>query len=381
MSKQKSSSRFRFTGAAMLLAGLLFLVPALNPVLADKASVLYLLAVLVPCVIFLCGTLLARMFSLDRMLVTLSLFISAAGIAALALSDPDVALTHSLRCAAGIGALLIGGIMIRTLSPSLLTSVCTAFLGLLLLAGRLITSTLTFPVIEAACALLLISFASLLARQGPVSASLTGAAAAALLLAGGSTPDALLWGIMILLLLFAGDGRLAVVIPSLAAVAALFFCAFRLSPVTAASLGVPSGDLLASIGALGSDVLPEGIAPLGTFSIFPRLAGHYGLIFAGLTFLLFLPLALRGSAVAVSSRTRFHAVLAMGISLLLALRALAGMLAFFGFLPLAGLDIPLLTSSLPDLCAQMFLVGLLSGISGRNDADLAEDAHLAMLAK
>ena len=198
MSKQKSSSRFRFTGAAMLLAGLLFLVPALNPVLADKASVLYLLAVLVPCVIFLCGTLLARMFSLDRMLVTLSLFISAAGIAALALSDPDVALTHSLRCSAGIGALLIGGIMIRTLSPSLLTSVCTAFLGLLLLAGRLITSTLTFPVIEAACALLLISFASLLARQGPVSASLTGAAAAALLLAGRSTPDAPLWGIVIL---------------------------------------------------------------------------------------------------------------------------------------------------------------------------------------
>ena len=186
---------------------------------------------------------------------------------------------------------------------------------------------------------------------------------------------------MILLLLFAGDGRLAVVIPSLAAVAALFFCAFRLSPVAAASPGVPSGDLLASIGALGSDVLPEGIAPLGTFSIFPRLAGHYGLIFAGLTVLLFLPLALRGSAVAVSSRTRFHAVLAMGISLLLALRALAGMLAFFGFLPLAGLDIPLLTSSLPDLCTQMFLVGLLSGISGRNDADLAEDAHLAMLAK
>ena len=71
----------------------------------------------------------------------------------------------------------------------------------------------------------------------------------------------------------------------------------------------------------------------------------------------------------------------MGITLLLALRALAGILAFFGFLPLTGPDIPLLTSSLPDLCAQMFLVGLLSGISGRNDADLAEDAHLAMLAK
>ena len=35
----------------------------------------------------------------------------------------------------------------------------------------------------------------------------------------------------------------------------------------------------------------------------------------------------------------------------------------------------------PDLCARLFLTGLLCGISGRCDADLAEDAHLAMLAK
>ena len=381
MSKQKSSSRFRFTGASMLLSGLMFLVPALNPSMADKASVLYLLAVLVPCVVFLCGTLLARMFSLDRMLVTLSLSVCSAGIAALALSDPDVALAHSLRCAAGIVVLLAGGIMIRTLSPSLLTSVCTAFLGLLLLAGRLLTSTLTFSVTEIAAAFLLVSFSSLLARQGPVSASLLGVAAAALLLAGGSAPDALLWGIVILLLLFAGDGRLAVVVPSLAAALVLFFCAFSLFPAGVSSPGVPSADLLASIGALGSDVLPDGIASLGTFSLFPRLAGHYGLIFSGLTVLLFLPLALRGSAVAVSSRTRFHALLAMGICLFLALRTLGGVLSFFGFLPVVGPEVPLLTASLPDLCAQMFLIGFLSGISGRNDADLAEDAHLAMLAK
>ena len=32
------------------------------------------------------------------------------------------------------------------------------------------------------------------------------------------------------------------------------------------------------------------------------------------------------------------------------------------------------------LNAQLFLTGLLCGLSGRNDADLAEDAHLAMLA-
>ena len=158
----------------------------------------------------------------------------------------------------------------------------------------------------------------------------------------------------------------------------LFFGAFRLFP--APSRGISVLEDLVSAGAVGSDVLPEGLAAADSVSLFPRLAGHYGLVFAGFTVLLMLPLALRGAYVAVSARTRFHAVLAMGISLMLALRTLASMLSAFGFLPVS-VSPPLLTLSLPSLCAQMFLIGILCGISGRNDADLAEDAHLAMLAK
>ena len=104
-------------------------------------------------------------------------------------------------------------------------------------------------------------------------------------------------------------------------------------------------------------------------------------VFAGLTALLFLPFALRGGAVATFARTRFHAVLAMGAVLLLSLHALTALLSVFGFMPLSGLRLPFLTGALQDLCAEGFLAGILCGVSGRNDADLAEDAHLAMLAK
>ena len=65
----------------------------------------------------------------------------------------------------------------------------------------------------------------------------------------------------------------------------------------------------------------------------------------------------------------------------LAIHALTALLSFFGFIPVSGLRLPFLTGCLPDLCAEGFLAGMLCGISGRNDADLAEDAHLAMLAK
>ena len=377
MNRQKSSGRFRFAAASILLAALVFLVPAVqagNPTL-------YLLAVLIPCMLFLCETVIARMFSLDRMIMALVLWLCAAGIAALAQSDPDAALTQSLRCGAALVALLIGGIMMRTLTPSLLASSCAAFLGLLLLAGKLLSPALSLPLTEAAMALLLIAFASLSARQSSVFALLLGLVALSLLLITGNLADAVFWALIILLLVFAADGRLVLILPALAVVSLLFFIAFRLFPVPDFSRGSSSLEMLVAAGAVGAETLPEGFASPDTRSLFLPLAGHYGLIFAGLTALLFLPLTLRGTTVASAARTRFHAVLAMGASLMLALRALAAILSVFGFLPLSGLTLPFLTDSLPDLCAQLFLAGLLCGISGRNDADLAEDAHLAMLAK
>ena len=377
MSSQKSSPRFRFTGAAILLAALVFLVPALR----NGDSSLYLLVAAVPGVMLLFSTVIARMFSLDRMLLSVSLYLCAAGIAAPALSDPQAAMAQSFRCGAALVALLAGGVLIRTLSPSLLTSGCAAFLGLLLLAGKLLSPTLTVPLADAALVLLLIAFAALFTRQGSLSAGLLGLVTLALLLVRGETGFALLWGIAFLLLLFAADGRPVVFLPFLAAVLLLFFGAFRLFPAPARDQSASSLAAMVSAGLVGSDTPPPEIMSLDPVSLFPGLAGHYGLIFAGLSFMLFLPFSLRGASVAAVSRSRFHAVLAMGITLMTALRAMAAALDLFGFSLFPVPEMPFITSSLPGLCSQLFAVGLLCGVSGRNEADLAEDAHLAMLAK
>ena len=71
----------------------------------------------------------------------------------------------------------------------------------------------------------------------------------------------------------------------------------------------------------------------------------------------------------------------MAITLLVSLRVLLAALSSFGILSVSLPGFPFLMSSTTDLCSQLFLTGLLCGVSGRNDADLAEDAHLAMLAK
>ena len=144
---------------------------------------------------------------------------------------------------------------------------------------------------------------------------------------------------------------------------------------------VPSAAALVSAGAVGSDTLSTEILSVDTVSLFPRVVGHYGLVFAGLTVLLFLPFSLRAASVAASSRSRFHAILTMAITLLVSLRVLLAALSSFGILSVSLPGFPFLMSSTTDLCSQLFLTGLLCGVSGRNDADLAEDAHLAMLAK
>lgn len=379
--KKKSSGRFRFSAAAVLLSALVFLVPAvLQKQDQPVVHTLYLLAALVPCMILLCETVLARMFALDRMIMALTLWLCSAGIAALAMSDADAALAQSLRCGAAVVALLIGGIMMRSLSPSLLTSASTAFLGLLILAGRLFSPSLDLGLNEASLALLMIAFASLLSRQGPISALLLGAAGLALFLLCRDYANAVFWGLAVLFLVFAADGRLMIVFPAFAAEVLAFFGAYILAPSGAFQASSPLSVLI-SAGWVGVDVLPEAFAALDHDSLFFPLVGHFGLVFAGLTVLLFLPFTLRGGSVATFARTRFHAVLAMGSVLLLALHALTALLSVFGFIPLSGLRLPFLTGSLPDLCAEGFLAGILCGVSGRNDADLAEDAHLAMLAK
>jgi len=376
MNRKQSSPRFRFAFAALLLSALLFLLPAVRS--GDRR--LYLLAALVPAFMLLCCTVLARLFSLDRMALTLALFLCSLGIAAFAPADPDAAVAQALRCIPGMAALLIGAVLMRSLSTSMLSAVSSAFLGLLMLSAKLLVPAFSVPLAEAGLALLLVSVASLLSGRGSGLALIPGFAALILLLTGGDITLAALWGLTFLLLIFAADGRFLVILSAFCVTVLLFFGYSRLFPSDFHPADTVSLNTLISAGWTGTDILP-GELPSAAASLFPRLSLHFGLLFAGLTVLLFLPLSLRGVFIATSSRTRFHAVISMGVSLLPALQALAALLSVFGFLPLPEVCFPFLTSSLPDLCAELFMIGMLCGISARNEADLAEDAHLAMLAK
>ena len=380
MNRQKSSPRFRFVGAAALLVLLALLVPALR----DGDQRLYFLAAGVTAAMLLCMIIPARLFSLDRMILSLALYLGAVGIFSIAPADPDAALMQWLRCSVGAVALIIGAMLIRVLTVSMLTAGITSFLGLLLLAGGLLTRDAALPFTEAAVVLLMIAFASLLSAHGGIAALIPGLIGTALLLLQGQTVEAIVLALAVLLLLWSADGRTVVALAALAVFTAVFFAAWQFGYLPAFLPGeehTSSLSALVSAGLFGTEAAVVADPSLPASSLLYGLAGRYGLVFTGLTLLLYLPLVLRGASVAGSARTRFHAVLAMGCTLLFAFRVPAGLLSAFGVLPLPISPLPLLTDSLPDICTQMLALGLLCGISSVNEADLAEDAHLAMLAK
>ena len=104
------------------------------------------------------------------------------------------------------------------------------------------------------------------------------------------------------------------------------------------------------------------------------LRGPAGWTLGGLGFAAFI------ASLALGARKSFHASLSLGVVLFFGLRTLFFLLSVSEVLPFRPVELPLLTDSLPNLFAECFLAGLLSGVSARNETDLEEDARLSMLA-
>ena len=377
MSKSKSSARFRFCGAAVLLAALVLIVPALQA--GDQQ--LYLLAGAVAGALALSLMLLPRLFGLDRLLFSLALYLCVSGIFALLPGETGTAAAQGFRCLAGLTALLAGATLIRVLSPSLITALISGFLGLMMLSGGLIVPDWPPALAGIALCLLLIAFAVLLSLGSTVPALLLCLAGLGLLLFQGLDLEAVLWSLTFMLVLWACEGNLPTVLMTLLLTGLFFLGASVLREESLFSFSAQT--LLPELSAAGlwgqlSDSQIPGSAD--SSSLFLALTQRYGLFFSGLTALLSLPMTLRSVSIATVARSRFHAALAMGCTLDFALRMLAGLLSHFGVLPISLLPLPLLTIDAMELASRLFALGLLCGISARNEADLAEDAHLAMLA-
>ena len=376
--RKLSSSPGRFmTGALILFFAAAFARPA---ALQEQDSGLYILGASVAGAFLLGGSkLLTRMLFQDRLLFVVSLTLCALDILIQAQADFSSGLSRAFICAGSLLLMVAGSLFSRVVRPTLTFGMIIALPALVLLIFPLMTDAGSLSLSQISLVLLMIAFVTLLTARYQLLAILFALSGSALLLLQQYQVPALIWSAAFLLLFWAYSGSLILLWAGAGSVAALVFL-FSGLPVPS---DTPSLFTVINPGWVGlelSDPFLE-TAASSEASVFTWIALRYGWIFAACVLLLWPVIILRGSALARSSRSRLHGMLSMGAVLLIGLTAIAALLSDFGIWSASGLSFPGLTTDTPSLCVFLFLMGLLGGASVRNQADLEEDSHIAMLAE
>lgn len=371
-----SSARFRLSAMLLLFFAAAFLLHASR----TGNTELYLLAAAVPGMMLLLLLFPGGTFFMDRPSLSAALSLCGFSILAPASLFPDDAVSQGMRCAAGLFFLLAGTVYVRLFLPCVLSASLSAILGLGMISCPIWLPDIPFSLTTGGMVLLLLGIVSFLSVRLRLPALAAAAAGLLLFLTQRDFAAAAIWGVSSALIFWAASGSSLWSVICLIVVTALFggFVGFYPQSVV---FDLPSRlSCLAAMPLLPPESVPQS-SSAGAGSLFFLLGEQYGLIFLLCSVLLLILLLIRGTSLALHTRKSFHASLSLGIVLLLGLQSLLFLGSATDILPLTGCSFPFMTSSIPDLFAQFFMLGLLSGISCRNESDLNEDARLAMLAR
>ena len=373
--RNRSSSRFRVCAMAVFLFAAAFLVPA--SMTGDAR--LYLLAAAVPGLMLLLLLLPAGFFSLDRPVLAAALTLCALGILAPVFVQPDEAISQSMRCVAALLFLMAGAVLIRVFRPSVLSAALLSLAALGMIALPFLFPEAGLSMAQGGTALLIAAAAAYLSLRLRLPALAVSLAGTMLYLLLRDLPSAFVWGVLSVLVFWASSGSALWSVISAAATGGLLAGWLLLVP---GETDAVRESLLSEIASMPL-FLPEVAGAEGNASadtLFLLLGNQFGLLFLLGAVLLLGLLLIRGTSLALHARKAFHASAAFGAMLFFALRALFFLLALTDLIPFIPGDFPLLTSSLPQLFAEFFLLGTLCGVSARNESDLEEDVRLSMLA-
>ncbi len=373
--KKHSPFRFRICALILFLFACAFLLPASR----TGNTELYLLAAAVPGAMLFLLLFPAGHLAPDRPVLAAALSLCGFGILAPVYLSPDDAVSQGFRCAAGLVFLFFGIVLLKAFRPSVPAAVLSVLCGLALFTLPGWFPSVPFSLSEGGMALVLLSVAAFLSLRLRLPALLAGLCGVLLLLLHKEIDSAVILAVSAVLVFWASSGSALWSGISLVSAGTLVAAFFVISPQPVSS---PSQALLTRLAAMPL-LPPEAVpAPAAVSEPLVFLLGEqFGLVFLLCAVLLLPLLLLRGASLALNARKSFHASLALGIILLFGLRTLLFLGSASGLLPFSPGAFPFLSSSMPDLFADFFLLGLLSGVSSQNEKDLEEDTRLAMLAR
>ena len=369
------------------------------------------LAIAVPMLNVITTTLLPRLFPSDKLLLSLTNFLCALGILVLYDTNPTYAYAQATYYFAGLLAMVVCIYIVRLIRSFRfliwpMMAVALALLALPLVIGKetygaknwFYIGSLSVQPSEIVKLVLVIVLARFMADRRMLPWLTFSAGCLGILMLQKDLGTALLYFFTTLLLFYGSTGNLALTGIGLAGGTGAAVAGYQmfahvkrrvaiwLNPwsdydnagyqIIHSLMAIASGGLFGVGLGLGS---PRTIPVYHTDFIFAVICEQFGLIFGCCVLLIYVALIWRGAMIAMSTRSAFHGLLAMGITLLLGLQTFVIIGGVLKLIPLTGVTMPFVSYGGTSLVSSLCLVGLLQGVASLNEDNLEEDLRLATL--
>ncbi|MBR6569245.1 MAG: FtsW/RodA/SpoVE family cell cycle protein [Clostridia bacterium] len=141
-----------------------------------------------------------------------------------------------------------------------------------------------------------------------------------------------------------------------------------------ALMAIASGGLFGVGLGLGA---PRVIPVYFSDAIFAVICEQFGVIFGVLVLVMYVILILRGASIASAARSSFHAIVAMGATVMLGVQTFVIIGGVMKLIPLTGVTMPFVSYGGTSLVSCMGLIGLVQGVASVNQDDLAYDYEIS----
>ena len=139
-------------------------------------------------------------------------------------------------------------------------------------------------------------------------------------------------------------------------------------------MAIASGGLFGVGLGLGA---PRVIPVYYTDCIFAVICEQFGIIFGILVLVMYGILILRGASIALGARHGFHALLAMGVTVMLGVQTFVIIGGVLKLIPLTGVTMPFVSYGGTSLVSCMAMIGLLQGVASVNQDDMEYDYEIS----